>query len=906
MSRKRTSVIQVMITGDAKDLNRATQSGSKGMGLLGAAAITAAKVVTSAVSAIAGFSIREFAKFDDAMVKSTAIMGDLSDTMRNDMSDAARQVALTTTFAADEAAEAFFFLASAGLNAEQSIAALPKVAQFAQAGAFDLALATDLLTDAQSALGMSSDDTAQHLAELVRISDVLVGANTLANASVEQFSAALTNKAGAALRIMGKDIEEGVAALALLADRGVKGAEAGERLSIMLRDVTRAAARSPQDFQRLGLSVLDTEGNLRNIADVTEEFTRVLGGMSDAQAANTLESLGLTRSVGDVIRLMFDGADQIRTYEEALRGAGGATEDVANKQLQSFNAQLSLLGSAFSDVGITIGTALSGPLGEFVAFVQSKMPAVKDFFEWEFTTAFAFFVEKAKIEFRKFKAFFEENLEQPLINFKNLLVEFGTIGLENLSIVLERVKTFASDFKAAVDDNDPSEAGNALGEFIAETFRQALQRAGDLGDALLDWAGAEDWADVGRQVGEIAVPFFTGFIKGLFSKPDEADAEFDTIFTTLRERFISTVVGAAVLSKVPVFGGIFKLFLGFIKLAFLAIGTALGGAVTPILGSTLLGSIWAAITGVFSRLAILMGDGSRFARFVVRPLANGFRLALALLGFSVNASTMRAAEAIRTLFRSKFSLFLRSGFVQGLTTFVRLVIGPIAKAGVALVVGFLTWPVVLTAAAVAALTVFIIRFRNWFNQQEGEFENIGSAVVTFIAQGFQKLGQWFNDTIIQWFRDRITQFSDWVDRQVGDYENIGSAIVSGIANGITNGASKIINAARNAARSAFDAAKDFLGIQSPSTLFMQVGDDIMAGMSLGIDRSSVDAVRAMVGASQDLAGVNFSAPTVPAGPRQGGGDIYITVNGALDSEGVARQIERVLRDSRRRTGGVLV
>ena len=63
----------------------------------------------------------------------------------------------------------------------------------------------------------------------------------------------------------------------------------------------------------------------------------------------------------------------------------------------------------------------------------------------------------------------------------------------------------------------------------------------------------------------------------------------------------------------------------------------------------------------------------------------------------------------------------------------------------------------------------------------------------------------------------------------------------------------------------------------------------------------------MVGASQDLAGVDFSAPTVPAGPRQGGGgDIYITVNGALDAEGVARQIERVLRDSRRRTGGVLV
>jgi hypothetical protein len=39
----------------------------------------------------------------------------------------------------------------------------------------------------------------------------------------------------------------------------------------------------------------------------------------------------------------------------------------------------------------------------------------------------------------------------------------------------------------------------------------------------------------------------------------------------------------------------------------------------------------------------------------------------------------------------------------------------------------------------------------------------------------------------------------------------------------------------------------------------------------------------------------------------GGGDTYIiNVTGALDAEGVARQIERILRDSQRRTGGVLV
>jgi len=199
MARK-TSVIQVMIAGDSSDLQKATRGGVSGFNLLAAASIAATKIMVSAATAIAGFSIREFAKFDEAMTKSTAIMGDLSDSMRKDMSDAARQVALETTFAADEAAEAFFFLASAGLTAEQSIAALPQVARFAQAGAFDLALATDLLTDAQSALGLTSDDTAENILNMARVSDVLAKANTVSNATIQEFSEALTEKAGVAMR----------------------------------------------------------------------------------------------------------------------------------------------------------------------------------------------------------------------------------------------------------------------------------------------------------------------------------------------------------------------------------------------------------------------------------------------------------------------------------------------------------------------------------------------------------------------------------------------------------------------------------------------------------------------------------------------------------------------------------
>ncbi|MFW6202558.1 MAG: phage tail tape measure protein, partial [Gemmatimonadota bacterium] len=114
--------------------------------------------VTLPLAGMGAAAVKSFADFDDAMTQSLAIMGDVSDAMRQDMAEAARAVARTTTTSATDAAESYFFLASAGLDASQSVAALPQVARFAQAGMFDMSRATDLATDAQSALGLASED----------------------------------------------------------------------------------------------------------------------------------------------------------------------------------------------------------------------------------------------------------------------------------------------------------------------------------------------------------------------------------------------------------------------------------------------------------------------------------------------------------------------------------------------------------------------------------------------------------------------------------------------------------------------------------------------------------------------------------------------------------------------------
>lgn len=71
-----------------------------------------------------------------------------------------------------------------------------------------------------------------------------------------------------------------------------------------------------------------------------------------------------------------------------------------------------------------------------------------------------------------------------------------------------------------------------------------------------------------------------------------------------------------------------------------------------------------------------------------------------------------------------------------------------------------------------------------------------------------------------------------------DWGSIGKNIVSGIANGIKRGASAIANAAKNAAKSALNAAKRFLGIHSPSTVFRdQVGKYMAQGMGVGFEKN---------------------------------------------------------------------
>ena len=300
---------------------------------------------------------RALEDFERAMNQSIAIMGDVDRAMRHTMERTAIDVARTTVYSAAEVAKAYYYLASAGLSATQSVAALAQVTQFAQAGMFDLALATDLLTDAQSALGLKSASSYDNMRNMARVADVLVKANTLANASVQQFSEALTHKAGPALKFLSKDIEEGVAVLAAFADQGIKASDAGTALNIILRDLSTKAIKHSREFRGSNIAVYDLADNMRNLADIVGDLERRLEGLGDKQKKATLLQLGFSDKSVVFMQSLIGTSAAVREYEAALQSATGTTADVASKQMTSIQRAHASFGAAVQDTGSIVKAA---------------------------------------------------------------------------------------------------------------------------------------------------------------------------------------------------------------------------------------------------------------------------------------------------------------------------------------------------------------------------------------------------------------------------------------------------------------------------------------------------------------------------------------------------------------------
>lgn len=104
-----------------------------------------------------------------------------------------------------------------------------------------------------------------------------------------------------------------------------------------------------------------------------------------------------------------------------------------------------------------------------------------------------------------------------------------------------------------------------------------------------------------------------------------------------------------------------------------------------------------------------------------------------------------------------------------------------------------------------------------------------------------------------------------------NWGEVGSNIIKGIANGLKNAGGAIVEAAKSAAKSALNAAKDFLGIHSPSRVFRdEVGKMMALGMGIGFDKNvpikSMNAsLKTALGSLKENAGTVLSGGSLNRG-----------------------------------------
>ena len=291
--------------------NLATSAGSaigRGISRMARTATIAMAATTTAITAFTKGAIQTGLSFDAAMGQVAATAGkteeELAETVghvntaygefNGTLRDFAKFMGKNTAFTATEAAQALNYMALAGYNTQQSMEMLPIVLDMAAAGSMDLARASDMITDTQSALGLSSERTALMVDEFAK-------AASTGNTSVEQLGEAFLTVGG-----LGKELNNGFVQLSdgtmaeidnieqleiaftAMANAGIKGSEAGTHMRNMLLKLSNPTKQGQEALEAMGISIFDTEGRMKSLDVIFSQLNASLEKMTQQEKLSTI------------------------------------------------------------------------------------------------------------------------------------------------------------------------------------------------------------------------------------------------------------------------------------------------------------------------------------------------------------------------------------------------------------------------------------------------------------------------------------------------------------------------------------------------------------------------------------------------------------------------------------------
>lgn len=277
--------------------------------------------------------------------------------------EAAMKYGRETTKTATESANALEYMALAGWSVEDSVKALPSVLKLSEATNLDLARTSDLVTDSMSATGEVIGENGENLQ---RFLDVATTANNKSNQTAEQLMEAWI-QTGGVFKGLNVDIEDSATALGVLANRGIKGSEAGTALNAIMINLTTGAGQAGKAMKKLGVSAFK-DGKFKGLKQTLTDVRDKLAGLTEEEQNFYKARIGGKHHIDAFTHLLNgldatkDGKKEWDSLNESLRNANGSLQQMAATKMDNLWGDTKILQSAMQDLGIKVSDAINIPL----------------------------------------------------------------------------------------------------------------------------------------------------------------------------------------------------------------------------------------------------------------------------------------------------------------------------------------------------------------------------------------------------------------------------------------------------------------------------------------------------------------------------------------------------------------
>lgn len=314
-------------------------------------------------------SVNSFQDFESMMSQVKAISGATGQAF-DDLTAKAQEMGATTKFTATESAEAFNYMAMAGWKPQQMIDGISGIMSLAAASGEDLGTTSDIVTDALTAFGLQAGD-AGHFA------DVLAQASANANTNVSMLGESFKYVAPVA-GAMNYSVEDTSLALGLMANASIKGSMAGTALKTSLANMAAPTDSMAEAMDKYGISLTDSEGNMKSLRGVIDNLRGSLGGLSETEQTAAASTIFGKEAMAGMLAIINASEEDYNKLSTAIDNSKDAAEGMADTMLDNLKGSFTLMQSAIEGTENAFGKRLSPYLRDIAGGIADAMPGITD------------------------------------------------------------------------------------------------------------------------------------------------------------------------------------------------------------------------------------------------------------------------------------------------------------------------------------------------------------------------------------------------------------------------------------------------------------------------------------------------------------------------------------------------